>query len=157
MTESSNNGVATLDAQETKKQRKKQAKREAKMMLKLEQARADTEKAQQKLAKVQARLEAARTHLHDMEARTEELRASPTGQAEVHTEQQEVSAPLSEAQSLDVSEEKESSTDGRSTAPTEAANRTDISAPTDQGQASGQSEEEAFVLSEDDETSTSEE
>ena len=33
MTEASDNGVATLDPQETKKQRKKQAKREAKAML----------------------------------------------------------------------------------------------------------------------------
>ncbi len=178
MTESSNNGVTTLNAQETKKQRKKQAKREAKMMLKLEQARADAEKAEQKLAKAQERLEAARTHLHDIEARTEELRAPQTAQAGVPTEQQEIPSPLSQAQSFDVSEENESSMDGQSTASAEAASHTDISAPPDQvtarlpveervevatdvaqeqEHASDQSEEEAFVLIEEDETSTSEE
>src|SRR6266567_3628095 len=61
MTEASGNGVATLDAQETKKQRKKQAKREAKVMLKLERSREDVERAEQKVAKAQTRLEAART------------------------------------------------------------------------------------------------
>jgi hypothetical protein len=177
MKESSNNGVATLDAQETKKQRKKQAKREAKMMLKLDQARADAERAEQKLAKAQARLEAARTHLHDMETRAEELRASHAAQGEVpteQTEQQEVPSPLSEAQAFDVSEEDETSTDGQSAAAAEAASHTDISAPTgqvtarlpveervevaqEQEHASDQSEEEVFVLSEEDETSTSEE
>jgi hypothetical protein len=169
MAESSNNGVATLDAQETKKQRKKQAKREAKMMLKLEQARADAEIAEQKLAKAQARLEAARTHLHDMEARAEELRASQAAQAEVPTEQQEVPSPLSEAQSIDVSKEDESSTDGQSAAAVEAVSHADISAPTDQVTArlpveervdaatDVAQEEDAFVLSEEDETSTSEE
>lgn len=174
MAESSNNGVATLNAQETKKQRKKQAKREAKMMLKLDQARANAEKAEQKLAKVQARLEAARTHLHDMEARAEELHASQAAQAEVPTEQQEVPSPLAEAQAFDVSEEDETSTDGQSAAAAEAASHADISAPADQvtaslpqvdvasdvaqeqEHASDQSEEEAFVLSEEDETSTSE-
>jgi hypothetical protein len=77
---------------------------------------------------------------------------------------------------LDVSEENASSTDGQSTAPAEATSHTDIAAPTDkvtarlpveervdvatdvaQESASDLFEEEAFVLSEEDETSTSEE
>src|SRR5437867_2630863 len=54
----------------TKKQRKKQAKREAKNMLKLEQARKDVQRAEQKVAKAQAQLEARRTRLRELEGGT---------------------------------------------------------------------------------------
>src|SRR6266852_5546690 len=102
MTEASGNGVATLDAQETKKQRKKQAKREAKAMLKLERSREDVEKAEQKVAKAQARLETARTRLRNTEAKVEQMEQA--SQIEVHTPQQESEATAAPA-NLDGQEE----------------------------------------------------
>jgi hypothetical protein len=64
---------SSSSSNETKKQRKKQAKREAKMMLKLEQARQDVQKAEQKLAKSQAALATNKTHLSDLEAQVQAL------------------------------------------------------------------------------------
>ena len=81
MTVSTHDRAATSDAQGTKKQRKKQARREAKLLLKLGQARDDMQKAEQKVAKAQARLEASRTHLHDLEAKVQEVHA-PQGEAQ---------------------------------------------------------------------------
>src|SRR5581483_1453624 len=62
----------------TKKLRKKQAKREAKMMLKVEQARKDVQKAEQKAAKAQTDLESTKTHLSKLEAQGQELSAPAT-------------------------------------------------------------------------------
>ncbi len=66
---------------DTKKQRKKQAKREAKMMLKVEQARKDVQKAEQKVAKAQTDLESTKTHLSKLEAQVQELSAPATSSA----------------------------------------------------------------------------
>lgn len=52
----------------TRKQRKKLAKREAKLMLALEQARGQVQKAEQKVTKAQAKLEKRSTRLHKLEA-----------------------------------------------------------------------------------------
>lgn len=66
----------TTSRDESKKQRKKQAKQEAKLMLKLEQAKKDAEKAQQKLAKAQHALESSQAQVHDLEQKLEQLRAT---------------------------------------------------------------------------------
>ena len=68
--------VTTSSPNGTKKQRKKQAKREAKTMLKLEQARKDVEKAEQKVARAQEQLESNRTHLRNLEAELEKMHTS---------------------------------------------------------------------------------
>ena len=46
------------------------------MMLKVEAAKKDVQKAEQKLAKAQAALEACRTHLHDLEEKLAQMRAT---------------------------------------------------------------------------------
>jgi CubicO group peptidase (beta-lactamase class C family) len=68
--------LTAVSQNETNKQRKKQAKKEAKMMLKVEAAKKDVQKAEQKVAKAQAALEASRTHLHDLEEKLSQMRAS---------------------------------------------------------------------------------
>jgi hypothetical protein len=68
--------ISTTSAQDSKKQRKKQAKREAKLMLKLDQARQDVQKAEQKVAKAQANLEVAHNQVHDLEERLAQLHTS---------------------------------------------------------------------------------
>ncbi len=130
MTETSHDGVATLDAQETKKQRKKQAKREAKTLLKLGRAKEGVQKAEQKAARAQERLEASRTYLRKLEAKVAEMHASQTeaqngqqepemshasdgqqGPANVTTSAQETVSPPVEAQAdipAHTSEEQES-------------------------------------------------
>src|SRR5437016_2003136 len=67
---------ATVSQNETKQQRKKQAKKEAKMMLKVEAAKKDVQKAEQKVAKAQATLEACRTHLRNLEEKLSLMRAT---------------------------------------------------------------------------------
>jgi len=57
-----------------KKQRKEQAKQEAKLMLKLEQAKGDVQKAEQKLAKAQKGLEEAQTQQYTIQDRLSTLR-----------------------------------------------------------------------------------
>jgi hypothetical protein len=64
---------------ETKKQRKKQAKREAKIMLKLEQARKNVQKAEQKVARAQSNLEASNAHVHELEGRLSQLQTPEEG------------------------------------------------------------------------------
>ncbi len=59
----------------SKKQRKQQAKREAKLMLKVEQAKKDVQKAEQKLARAQTNLEDARKQQHNLEEKVARLRA----------------------------------------------------------------------------------
>src|SRR6266699_2902907 len=182
MTEASGNGVATLDAQETKKQRKKQAKREARAMLKLEQARQDVQKAEQKVAKAQASLEAARTRLRNSETKVEQMQ-----QVEVHAPQQESEVATSPAnlhgQEEHYQPETDSSNDGESSSNMEtsapAAGATpdtgawsyvvgssyaETTAPTDepsreapQEQESSSSQADPFFISEEDEASTGKE
>ena len=62
-------------AEEALKLQKKQARREAKLMLEIEAAKKDLNKAQKKQSKAQARLEERSTTLHTLEARLEELHA----------------------------------------------------------------------------------
>ena len=72
MVKAKNQNTTTASSTDTKKQRNKQAKQEAKMMLKIETARQDVQRAERKVAKAQAQLEASRTHLRDLETRTHE-------------------------------------------------------------------------------------
>jgi hypothetical protein len=65
----------TASADEVLKRRKKQARQEAKLMLEIEAAKKDLERAQKKQAKAQARLEARSTYVQTLEARLAELRA----------------------------------------------------------------------------------
>ena len=67
---------ASLSQQETRQQRKRQAKKEAKMMLKVEAAKKDVQKAEQKVAQAQATLEACRTHLRNLEEKLSLMRAT---------------------------------------------------------------------------------
>lgn len=59
--------MTTSSFQETQKQRKKQVKRESKMRLKIEQARGDVRKAEQKMAKARLDHELATTRLRTLE------------------------------------------------------------------------------------------
>lgn len=70
------------DQDETKKRRKKQAKREAKLMLELEDARKDVQRAEQKFSKAQSNLEASRSHVHDLEEQLAQIRDQHTPLAE---------------------------------------------------------------------------
>ena len=94
------NTQQTVTAQdEAKKQRKKQAKREAKLMIELEDARKDVQRAEQKFSKAQSNLEASRSHLRELEEGLAQIRNG-------HTEQPEpsaVAAPVE--QSYEQSEE----------------------------------------------------
>ncbi len=157
MTQSSQDGVTTLDAQETKRQRKKQAKREAKTMLKLEQARQDVQIAEQKVARAQVRLEASRTHLRNLEERVAQMH---TSQAEAQNEQQPETS-----MSHTSSGQQEQGSENNATADTStltnqvttvppAEGREDITVDTPQDQVSSSSESEPFVVSEEEEVST---
>ena len=66
--------TSTPDTGHTGK-RKKLAKREAKAMLKIEQAKKDVQKAEQKATKAQAKLEERRTRLHNLEQALDQTRA----------------------------------------------------------------------------------
>jgi hypothetical protein len=55
--------VPSLSPQQLEKQRRKQIKRQTKMMLKIEQARRDVQRAQMKIAKAQLDHELASTRL----------------------------------------------------------------------------------------------
>ncbi len=65
---------STAKENSEKKQRKEQAKQEAKLMLKLEQAKGDVEKAEQKLTKAHKSLEEAQTQQHTLEDKLSTLR-----------------------------------------------------------------------------------
>src|SRR5438105_15058622 len=85
--------ASTSSPNGTKKQRKKQAKREAKAMLKLEQARKDVQKAEQRLAKAQTQLEADRGHARTLEAQINEMREGQQS----HPDQQQEQTPHADA------------------------------------------------------------
>ena len=65
----------SISAEKVLKRQKKQARREAKLMLEIEAAKKDLNKAQKKQSKAKARLEERSTTLHTLEAHLEELRA----------------------------------------------------------------------------------
>jgi len=65
----------SVSAQKVLKRQKKQARREAKLMIEIEAAKKDLNKAQKKQSKAQARLEERSTTLHTLEGHLEELRA----------------------------------------------------------------------------------
>ncbi len=79
----------TLNTQETataqdeaKKQRKKQAKREARQMLKIEEARKDVQRAEQKFSKAQSNLEASQGRLRELEEGLAQVRNGHVEQPE---------------------------------------------------------------------------
>jgi len=66
--------MTTSSLQETQKQRKKQAKRESKMRLKIEQAKGDVQKAEQKVAKARLDYELSTTRLRTLEEEFNKMR-----------------------------------------------------------------------------------
>ena len=74
MTQTFTEGVTSLSPQEIQKQRRKQVKRQTKMMLKVEQAKRDVQKAQMKTAKAQLDLEIATTRLRTYEEQLNQMR-----------------------------------------------------------------------------------
>ena len=60
----------SVSAEKVLKRQKKQARREAKLMLEIEAAKKDLNKAQKKQSKAQARLEERSTTLHTLEAQS---------------------------------------------------------------------------------------
>ena len=73
-----------------RQQRKKQARREAKIMLKIERAKKDLQKAQKKLTQSRSNLETHQTHLSDLEAKLKQLRTPQDAQT---GEQLQILAP----------------------------------------------------------------
>lgn len=59
-----------------KKERKKLAKREAQLMLKIEESKKETQKAEQKVSKAQQRLEEAQVTLHNLEMQLQQVQGS---------------------------------------------------------------------------------
>ena len=154
MTETPHDGVATLDAQETKKQRKKQAKREAKALLKLGRAKEGVQKSEQKVARAQERLEASRTYLRKLEAKVAEMHASQTEAQDGQQEPEMSHASDGQQGPANVA----TSTVEQENASPPAQAQADIPAHTSQEQetASSTTESDPFILSEEDETSTGE-
>jgi len=85
--------------------RKKQAKREAKLMLKIEQAKKDVQKAEQKVARAQTNLEESRTQLRDLEQKLNEARASEQPETQTTQELQTRSPEAQHAQNNGTSSE----------------------------------------------------
>ena len=71
--------VTSLSPQELQKQRKKQIKRQTKIMLKVEQAKRDVQKAQMKMAKAQLDHEIATTRLRTFEEQLNSMRDEGSG------------------------------------------------------------------------------
>lgn len=67
MTQTFTEGVTSLPPQEIQKQRRKQVRRQTRMMLKVEQAKRDVQKAQMKMAKAQVDREIAAARLRTCE------------------------------------------------------------------------------------------
>ena len=59
--------MTTSSLQETQKQRRKQAKRESKLRLKVEQAKGDVQRVEQKIAKARVDYEGASARLRTLE------------------------------------------------------------------------------------------
>jgi hypothetical protein len=66
--------MSTSSIRETQKQQKKQAKRESKMQLKIEQAKGDVRKAEQKMARAHLAHELATTRLRNLEEEFKNIR-----------------------------------------------------------------------------------
>jgi hypothetical protein len=79
------NSSSPVVIDDEQKKRKKQAKREAKVILEIERAKGDVQKAEKKVAKAQAIVEARTAHLRSLEEKLSEMRTPH--------EETEVSAP----------------------------------------------------------------
>ncbi len=90
--------------------RKKQAKREAKLMLKIEQAKKDVQKAEQRVARAQATLEGSRTQLRDLEQKLNEARASEQPETQTIQERQTRSPEVQHARNNGASSQEQLST-----------------------------------------------
>lgn len=75
MAQSFTENVSSLSPQQIEKQRRKQIKRQTKMMLKIEQARRDVQRAQMKIAKAQLDHELASTRLRTYEDQLNKMRS----------------------------------------------------------------------------------
>ena len=73
MTQSSTEDMTPSTWQETQKQQRKQTKRASKLRLKVEQARGDVQKAEQKMAKARVNYEVASARLRTLEAELTEM------------------------------------------------------------------------------------
>ena len=73
MAQTFSEGISSLPPQEVLKQRKKQAKQQTKMMLKVQEARKDVQKAQMKIAKAQLDHEIASTRLRTFEEQLNQM------------------------------------------------------------------------------------
>jgi hypothetical protein len=74
MTQTFSEDVTSLPPQQLQKQRRKQVKQQTKMMLKVEQAKRDMQKAQMKMAKAQLDHEIATTRLRTYEEQLNQMR-----------------------------------------------------------------------------------
>lgn len=79
MTQTVPEGMIALSPQQLQKQRKKQIKRQTKLMLKVEQAKRDVQKAQMKITKAQLNHELATTRLHAYEEELKQMRGEDSG------------------------------------------------------------------------------
>jgi outer membrane protein TolC len=74
MSQTYTENVSALSPQQVQKQRKKQVKRQTKMMLKLEEAKREVQKAEMKIAKARLEHEIATTRLHNYEEELNKMR-----------------------------------------------------------------------------------
>ncbi len=74
MTQTFTEGVTSLPPQEIQKQRRKQVRRQTRMILKVEQAKRDVQKAQMKMAKAQLDHEIATSRLRTYEEQLNQMR-----------------------------------------------------------------------------------
>jgi hypothetical protein len=74
MTQTFSEDVTSLPPQQLQKQRRKQVKQQTKMMLKVEQAKRDMQKAQMKMAKAQLDHEIATSRLRTYEEQLNQMR-----------------------------------------------------------------------------------
>ncbi len=68
------NSSSLVAINDEQKKRKKQAKKEAKVMLEIEKAKGDVQKAEKKLAQAQALVEARTAHLRSLEENLSDIR-----------------------------------------------------------------------------------
>jgi hypothetical protein len=80
MTQTFTEGVTSLPPQEIQKQRRKQVRRQTRMMLKVEQAKRDVQRAQMKMAKAQVDREIAATRLRVYEEQLNQMRDEGSSQ-----------------------------------------------------------------------------
>ena len=148
----SNKNKPSATADEALQRQKKQARREAKLMLEIEEAKKDLQKAEKKFAKAQAGREARSTNLRTLEASLAELRA-PDLESHVDTPPQ--SARVEHPQGQSELESDVVSSNGEQLASPEQEHQVETSPPTDQAISLPQVEGDIGIASSSSETETS--